>query len=86
MKIKAVFERFLVYYLSFSKEMLYLCARNQKEKSMSLEERKSQMAKNRAINSKKPARSAFMRWARAHKGAFIINDPEMKAQYAVCAE
>ena len=53
---------------------------------MSLEERKLQMEKNRAINSKKPARSAFMRWARAHKGAFIINDPEMKAQYAVYSE
>ena len=47
---------------------------------MSHEERKSEMASNRAINSKKPAISAFMRWARAHKGAFVINDPELKAQ------
>ena len=47
---------------------------------MSHEERKSEMANNRAINSKKTARSRFMRWARAHKGAFIINDPELKAQ------
>ena len=46
------------------------------------EERKAKMAENRAINSKKPARSAFMRWARAHKGAFVINDPELKAQLA----
>ena len=49
---------------------------------MSHEERKTRMAENRAINSKKPAKSAFMRWARAHKGAFIINDPELKAQLA----
>ena len=49
---------------------------------MSHEERKARMAENRAINSKKPAKSAFMRWARAHKGAFIINDPELKAQLA----
>jgi len=49
---------------------------------MSHEERKAKMAENRAINSKKPARSAFMRWARAHKGAFVINDPELKAQLA----
>ena len=53
---------------------------------MSHEERKAMMAENRAINSKKPARSAFMRWARAHKGAFIINDPELKAQLAVYSE
>ena len=49
---------------------------------MSHEERKAKMAENRAVNSKKPARSAFMRWARAHKGAFVINDPELKAQLA----
>jgi len=47
---------------------------------MSHEERKAKMAENRAVNSKKPARSAFVKWARAHKGAFIINDPELKAQ------
>ena len=47
---------------------------------MSHEERMAKMAENRAINSKKPARSAFVKWARAHKGAFIINDPELKAQ------
>ena len=50
---------------------------------MSYEERKAKMDENRAINSKKPARSAFMKWARAHKGAFIINDPELKAQLAI---
>jgi hypothetical protein len=49
---------------------------------MSYEERKAKMAENRAVNSKKPARSAFMRWARAHKGAFVINDPELKSQLA----
>ena len=49
---------------------------------MSHEERKAKMAENRAVNSKKPARSAFMRWARAHKGAFVINDPELKSQLA----
>ena len=53
---------------------------NKKQKVMSYEERKAKMAENRAVNSKKPARSRFMRWARAHKGAFVINDPEMKAQ------
>jgi hypothetical protein len=47
---------------------------------MSYEERKAKMAENRAINSKKTARRRFMRWARAHKGAFVINDPELKAQ------
>jgi len=47
---------------------------------MSHEERMAKMAENRAINSKKSARSAFVKWARAHKGAFIINDPELKAQ------
>ena len=57
-----------------------------RKKIMSYEERKSRMAVNRAVNSKKPARSAFMRWARAHKGAFIINDPELRAQLAVFAE
>ena len=47
---------------------------------MSTEERRARMAANRAVNSKKPARSAFMRWARAHRGAFIINDPELKTK------
>ncbi len=49
---------------------------------MSHEERKAQMAANKAANSKKPARSRFMRWARAHKGAFVVTDPELKAQLA----
>ena len=53
---------------------------------MSQEERKAKMAYNRAINSKKPARSAFMRWARKHKGALIINDPELKSQLAVYSD
>ena len=53
---------------------------------MSHEERKAKMTATRAINSKKPARSAFMRWAKAHKGAFVINDPELKAQLAVYSE
>ena len=47
---------------------------------MSKEERLLRMTENRAINSKKPARSRFMKWARAHKGAFIVTDPELKAQ------
>jgi len=47
---------------------------------MSIEERKARMAVNYAINSKKPAKSPFIKWARAHKGAFIINDPELKAK------
>ena len=66
--------------------MLYLCGRKENNINMSIEERKAKMAENRAINSKKTARSAFMRWARAHKGAFIINDPELKAQLAVYSE
>lgn len=53
---------------------------------MSQEERKARMDANRAINSKKHARSAFMKWVRSHKGAFIINDPELKAQLAVYSE
>lgn len=53
---------------------------------MSYEERKAMVEANRAINSKKPAKSAFMRWVRAHKGAFIINDPELKAQLSVYPE
>ena len=48
-------------------------------------ERKTKMAANRAVNSRKPARSAFMRWVRAHKGAFVITDPDMKAQLACFA-
>ena len=47
---------------------------------MSLEERKNRMAENRAINSRKPARTAFVKWALAHKHAFVVNDPELKAQ------
>ena len=47
---------------------------------MSNEERSKRMALNRAVNSKKKARSRFMKWARAHKGAFIVADPELKAQ------
>lgn len=47
---------------------------------MSHEERKAQMADNREVNSKKPSRSRFMRWARAHKGAFVVTDPELKSQ------
>ena len=53
---------------------------------MSIEEKKRRMEINRAINSKKPARSAFVKWARAHTGAFIINDPELKAQLSIYVE
>ena len=42
---------------------------------MSYEERKAKMAENKAV---------FMVWVRAHKGAFIINDPELRAQLAYC--
>jgi hypothetical protein len=51
-----------------------------KDVIMSHEERKAQMADNREVNSKKPSRSRFMRWARAHKGAFVVIDPELKSQ------
>jgi hypothetical protein len=49
---------------------------------MSNEERKEMMAVNRVRNSRKTARSRFMKWARAHKGAFVVNDPVLKAQLA----
>ena len=73
------------YFVSFSFNRTF-APETYRKKIMSYEERKSRMAVNRAVNSKKPARSAFMRWARAHKGAFIINDPELRAQLAVFAE
>jgi hypothetical protein len=47
---------------------------------MSIEEKKRRMARNFAINSKKQARTPFVKWALAHKHAFIVNDPELKAQ------
>ncbi len=47
---------------------------------MSHEERKARIAENRSVNSRKIAKSRFMRWARAHKGAFVVTDPELKAQ------
>jgi len=70
--------------LRFSKKIVSLQPNIQPKYvfAMSHEERKAKMAENRAVNSKKPARSAFMRWARAHKGAFVINDPELKSQLA----
>jgi len=63
------------------RKIVYLCRRIPiKSIIMSIEEKKARMAANRAINSKKPARTPFVRWARAHKGAFIVNDPELKAK------
>lgn len=47
---------------------------------MSREEREAKMADNKVINSKKIAKSKFMKWAKAYKGAFIINDPQLKTQ------
>ena len=47
---------------------------------MSIEEKKKKMAENYAINSKKVAKTPILRWARAHKHAFVVNDPELKAQ------
>ena len=48
--------------------------------TMSIEEKKERMARNRAINLKKTPRTPFVKWALAHQHAFVINDPELKAQ------
>ena len=73
---------FLCFYLVVWEDCCNFAAKTKERKDMSYEERKTKMAANRAVNSRKPARSAFMRWARAHKGAFVITDPDMKAQLA----
>ena len=79
--IKPLFCDFLCKELAEKKKVSNFAGRNISTcRIMSIEERKAIMAENRAVNSKKPARSAFMKWARAHKGAFIINDPELKAR------
>lgn len=49
---------------------------------MSVEERKKKIDSNKAINSKKTVKSRFMKWAKAHKGAFVITDSELKANLA----
>lgn len=47
---------------------------------MSIEEKRRRREINRSINSKKTAVSAFMKFARKYKGAFIVNSPELKSQ------
>ena len=47
---------------------------------MTVLEKKRKMAENYAINSKKAAMTPIVRWARAHKHAFVVNAPELKAQ------
>ena len=68
--------KFIEYYPSFKKEF-WVSSRIQ---VLPAEEKKRRMARNYAINSKKQARTPFVKWARAHKHAFIVNDPELKAQ------
>jgi hypothetical protein len=46
--------------------------------------RKRTAAENRAINSKKTPRSRRMKYALEHAGAFIILDPELRAQLKSC--
>ena len=46
--------------------------------------RKTTAAENAAINSKKTPRSRRMKYAREHKGAFIVLDPELRAQLKSC--
>ena len=41
-------------------------------------------AENVAINSKKTPRSRRMKYALEHAGAFIIVDPELRAQLKSC--
>ena len=47
---------------------------------MTVAEKKKRMTENYLVNSKKPARTPIVKWARAHKHAFIVNDPELKSQ------
>ena len=47
---------------------------------MTIEEKRSKRNVYRAINSKKKAVSPFMKFARKYKGAFVVIDPELKAQ------
>lgn len=46
--------------------------------------RKKTRAENIAINSKKTPRSKRMKYARDHAGAFIVLDPELRAQLKSC--
>ena len=46
--------------------------------------RKKTRAENIAINSKKTPRSRRMRYAVEHPGAFIVLDPELRAQLKSC--
>jgi len=66
--------------LGSSENNSYLCTQKQKNTRMSVEEKKKRMAENYAINSKKTPRTRRMAFARAHKGAFIVNDPVLKSQ------
>lgn len=46
--------------------------------------RKTTRAENIAINSKKTPRSKRMKYAMEHPGAFIVLDPELRAQLKSC--
>jgi hypothetical protein len=46
--------------------------------------RKTTRAENIAINSKKTPRSRRMKYALEHAGAFIVVDPELRAQLISC--
>ena len=49
-----------------------------------VKKRRRTAAENIAINSKKTPRTKRMKYARAHKGAFIVVDPELRAQLVSC--
>jgi hypothetical protein len=46
--------------------------------------KKTTRAENIAINSKKTPKSRRMKYALEHAGAFIIVDPELRAQLKSC--
>lgn len=48
--------------------------------NMTIAEKRKRMAENYAVNSKKPTRTPIVKWARAHRHSFVVNDPELKAQ------
>ena len=50
------------------------------ETTTTTQTRRLTRAERIAINSKKPARTKAIQWARAHKGAIIVIDPMLKAQ------
>ncbi len=54
------------------------------ETTMTPIRRKTTREENIAINSKKTPRSRRMKYALEHAGAFIVVDPELRAQLKSC--